>query len=129
MPTLPGLVSNLALNSSSNATDIVGRTASGKGAVRARKVFTLFLLNKDMDDIIKIVLSLEKSGPTIDGASETVKPETKKTNKQESGFLPAMMAPTAALLIALMTSSLIQPVASSFINALPGRGVRREGKG
>ena len=82
-----------------------------------------------MDDIIKIVLSLEKSGPIIDGASETVKSETKKTNKQESGFLPAMMAPTAALLIALMTSSLIQPVASSFINALPGRGVRREGKG
>ena len=90
MPTLPGLVSNLALNSSSNATDIVGRKASGKGAVRARKGFTLFLLNKDMDDIIKIVLSLEKSGPIIDGASETVKPETKKTNKQESGFLPLL---------------------------------------
>ena len=40
-----------------------------------------------------------------------------------------MMVPTAALLIALMTSSLMQPVASSLINALPGRGVRREGKG
>ena len=35
---------------------------SGKGAVRARRGFTLFILNKDMDDIIKIVESLEKSG-------------------------------------------------------------------
>lgn len=39
------------------------------------------------------------------------------------------MAPIAALLIALMVYSLIQPVAFSLINTLTGKGVRREGKG
>ena len=34
-----------------------------------------------MDDIIKIVESLENSGLLIDGASETVKHEVKKTKK------------------------------------------------
>ena len=35
-----------------------------------------------MDDIIKIVESLEKSGLLIDSATETVKYETNKKNKQ-----------------------------------------------
>ena len=76
------------------------------------KGFTLFNSNKDMDDIIKIVESLEKSGLFIDGATEKVKHEIKK---QESGFLGAMVAPMAASLIALMTSSLMKPVPSSLI--------------
>ena len=37
------------------------RKISGKGAVRAGKGFTLFLLNEDMNDIIKIIKSLEDS--------------------------------------------------------------------
>ena len=36
------------------------------------------------------------------------------------------MAPIAALLIALMVYSLIQPVAFSLINTLTGKGVRQE---
>ena len=80
-----------------------------------------------MNDVIKTVPSLEKSGLLIDDASETAKPEIKK--KQEGRFLPAVMAPIAALLIALMVYSLIQPVAFSLINTLTGKGVRREGKG
>ena len=42
-----------------------------------------------MDDIIKFVNLLEKSGLLIGGASETVKHEIKK---QEGGVLGAMMA-------------------------------------
>ena len=60
-----------------------------------------------MSDIIKIVESLGKSGLLIDGANETVKLEVKK---QEDEFLPAMMAPMAASLIALMASSLMQTI-------------------
>ena len=71
-----------------------------------------------MDDIIKIVESLENY-LLIDGASETVKYEIKK---QQGGFLPAMMAPMAASLIALMNSSLIQPIASLLINSITGKG-------
>ena len=56
----------------------------GKGAVRARKGFTLCILNDYMDDIIKIVKSLEHSIVLIYGVSETTKHEIKK---QESGLL------------------------------------------
>ena len=52
------------------------RKISEQGAVRAGKAFTLFVSNEDMDDIIKIVDSLEKSSLLIDGATtETVKKE------------------------------------------------------
>ena len=49
--------------------------------MRAGRGFTLFISNEDMDDIIKIIESLEKSGLLIDGASETVKHGIKKTKK------------------------------------------------
>ena len=80
-----------------------------QGAVRAGKGFTLFISNEDMDDIIKIVESLENSGLLIDGATETVKHEIKK---QEHRFLGAMMGLMAASLIAPMASSLKEPVVS-----------------
>ena len=110
----------------SPAIDKFERKISGRGAVRAGKGFTLFISNEDMDDIIKIVKSLEDSGLLIDGAIETVKHEIKK---QEGGFLRAMMTPMAASLKAPMASSLMQFVASSLINAITGRGVRSAGKG
>ena len=115
---------------------------TGQKAVRAGTRFTLFISNKAMDDIIKIVESLEKSGLLIDGASKTVKYEI-KIKKKESWFLSAMMGPPT-------TSSLIQSIAFSLINsltrkeqegvflsllALPlmkkklGKGVRRAGRG
>ena len=59
-----------------------------------------------MDDIIKIVKSLEKSVLLIAGVTETVKREIKK---QEDRFLGAMIAP--------MAFPLMQPVASLVINA------------
>ena len=48
---LPGLVSNLA----SNAINKSERKIIGKRAVRAGKGFTLFILNEDMNDFIKII--------------------------------------------------------------------------
>ena len=52
---LPALVSNL----SSNAINKFERKISGKGVVRAGKWFTVFILNEDMNDIIKTIKSLE----------------------------------------------------------------------
>ena len=46
-----------------------------------------------MDDIIKIVKSLENSSLLIDGATETIKDEIKH---EEGGFLGAVMVPIAA---------------------------------
>ena len=78
-----------------------------------------------MDDIIKIVKSLQNLGLLIDSVTETVKHEIKK---QEGGFLTAMMVDMAASLIAPMSSSLIQPIASLLIKAITGKGVTRAEK-
>ena len=111
---LPGLVSNLT----SNAINKFERTINGKGAVREGKGFTLFISNEDKDDIIKIIKSLEDSGVLIDGVTETVKHETKK---HKGEFLGALLTPLA--------TSLVQPVISSAVKGVSGRGVRRAGRG
>ena len=56
-----------------SVSDKFERKKSRKGVVRAGTEFTLFISNKDMDDIIKSVEPLEKSGLSIDGGNETVK--------------------------------------------------------
>ena len=71
-----------------------------------------------MNDIIKILKSLEDSGVLIDGVTETVKHEIKK---QEGGSLGALLAPFA--------TSLLQPVISLKVTSISGRGVRRAGRG
>ena len=68
-----------------------------------------------MNDIIKTIESLVGSGVLIDGVTETVKQEIKK---QESRFLWAFLAPLAALLV--------QPVISSVVKGISGRGFREE---
>ena len=110
----PGLVSNLT----SNAISKFQRKISGKGAFRAEKGFTLFISYEDMNDIIKIMKSLEDLDILIDGVTETVKDETKK---QEGRFLWALFAP--------LTASLVQPVISPVVKGISGRGVRKEGRG
>ena len=70
-----------------------------------------------MNDITKIIKSLEDLGVLIDGVTETVKHEIKK---QEGGFIGALLAPLAA--------SLVQPVISLVVKSISGRGVRRAGR-
>ena len=48
--------------------------------MRAGKGFTLFVLNEDTNDLIKIIKSLEDSCLLNDGVSETVKDEIKNKN-------------------------------------------------
>ena len=86
--------------------------------MRAGKGFTLFISNEDVNDIIKIIKSLEDSGILIDGFTETVKHEIRK---QERRFLGALLASLVA--------SLVQPVISSVVKGISGRGVRRAGRG
>ena len=86
--------------------------------MRAGKGFTLFISNENINDIITIIKSLEDSGVLIDGVTETVK---HKIKKQEGGFLGALSASLVA--------SLVQPVISSVVKGISGRGVRRTGKG
>ena len=60
---MPRLVSNW----NSNSINKFERKISGKGAFRAGKRFTLFILNEDMNGIIKIIKSLEDLDILIDG--------------------------------------------------------------
>ena len=71
-----------------------------------------------MDDIIRIIKSLENSGILIDGVTETVKPEIKK---QECGFLGAGLVP--------LTTELIKSVASSLVKGAFRKGVMKEERG
>ena len=56
----------------------------GKVTVRVGKIFTLFILNEDMNDIIRIIKPLWDSGVLTDGVTETVKHEIK--NKKVDFF-------------------------------------------
>ena len=111
---LPGLGSNFT----SNEINKFERKKSGKGAARANEGFTLFILNDDMDDIIKIIKSLEDSGVLIDGVTEIVK---HKIKKQEGRFLGALLAPLAA--------SIVQPTISLVVKGISGQWIRRAGRG
>ena len=108
---LPGLVSDLT----SNAINKFEREINGKGPVRTGKRFTLFILNQNMNDIMKILKSLEDSGALIKGITGTVKCEIKK---QEDGILGALLA-----------ASIVQPVISSAVKGISRRRDRRAGKG
>ena len=57
------------------------RKKSGRGAARAGKGLALLISNKDKDDNIINVDSLEKSGLLINGVSESVKHEIKIEQK------------------------------------------------
>ena len=70
-----------------------------------------------MNDIIKIIISLEDLGLLIDEVTEKLKHEIKK---QEGGFFLTLLAHLAA--------SLVQPVVSPVIKGICGSGVRRPGR-
>ena len=73
VPLTKDVLLKLATKTTLSILDKFERKISGQGATRAEKVFTLFILNEYMDDIITIVESLEKSGLLTDGETEIVK--------------------------------------------------------
>ena len=71
---------------------------------------TLIISNNEMEDILKIVKSLEDSGLILKGVSETIKNESKE---QTGGFLRILLG---ALVVSLLG------------NMLAGKGVIRAGE-
>ena len=72
---------------------------------------TLIISNKDMDDLIKIVKSLEDSGLLLKGITESVQNEIKE---QKGGFLSMLLGTLGASLLG---------------NLLTGKGINRAGEG
>ena len=57
---------------------------------------TLIISNEEMNDIMKIIKSLEESALSIKGVSKTVKNESKK---QKGGFLSILLGTLGASLL------------------------------
>ena len=76
---------------------------------------TLIISNNEMDDVLKIVKSLEDSGVLLKGVRETIQHEAKE---QRGGFL--------SMLLGTLGASLLGDVLSK---DLSGRGVIRTGEG
>ena len=76
---------------------------------------TLIISNDEMNDILKIVKSLENSGVLLKGVSETIQHEAKE---QRGGFL--------SMLLGTLGASLLGDVLSK---GLSDKGVIRAGEG
>ena len=72
---------------------------------------TLIISNKDMDDLIKIVKSLEDSGLLLKGVTESVQNEVKE---QKGGFLSMLLGTLGASLLGYLSA---------------GKGIHRAGEG
>ena len=86
---------------------------SGCPSHLASRTTALIISNEEMNDIMKIIKSLEKSGLLIKCAGETIKNETKE---QEGGFLGMLLGTLGASLLGNLLKS-------------QGRGTIRAGKG
>ena len=101
----------LGLTAATSATD----AAINKKILGFGNHAILIISNDDMQDLLKIVKSLEDSGILLDGITETVKNEVKE---QKGGFLSMLLGTSGASLIGdLLTKN------------LSGRGVIRAGEG
>ena len=72
---------------------------------------TLIISNKDIEDLIKIVKSLEDSGLLLKGVTESVQNEVKE---QKGGFLSMLLGTLGASLLGSL---------------LAGKGINKKGKG
>ena len=79
---------------------------------------TLIISNKDIEDLIKIVKSLEDSGLLLKGATESVQNEVKE---QKSGFL--------SMLLGTLGASLLGNLLTGKVVNREGRGIHRAGEG
>ena len=98
-----------------NALIPLGLTAAAKAALHQKVlgsgITTVIISNDEMEDIMKIVKSLEDSGLLLKGVSETIQNEVKE---QKGGFVSMWLSRLGASLLG---------------NMLAGRGMIRAGYG
>ena len=112
----------------------LGLTAAASAADAAihKKMFgsgntTLIISNEEMNDIMKIVKSLERSGLSIKGVIKTVKNETKE---QKGGFLRMLLGTLGASLSGnLLTGKGTIATSQGHEAYMPGRGTIKAGEG
>ena len=110
MPLAKNVLAPLGLSAVMSAIGgSIKKNMLGSGAT------TLIISNNEMNDTLKIVKSLEDSGVSLNGASETIQNEDKE---QRGGFL--------SMLLGTLGASLLDDVLSK---SLSGKGVIRAGEG
>ena len=110
MPLAKNVLAPLGLTATMSAID-----GSIKKKMLGSGITTLIISNDEMDDILKIVKSLEDSGVLLKGVSETIQHEAKE---QRGGFL--------SMLLGTLGASFLGDVLSK---GLSGKGVIRAGEG
>ena len=91
MPLAKNVLAQVRLSAAMSAIDgSIKKKMLGSGAT------TLMISNDEMDDILKIVKSLEKSGVLLKGVSETTQHEPKE---QRGGFLGMLLGTLGASLL------------------------------
>ena len=109
MPLAKNVLAPLGLTTAMSAIDgSIKKKMLGSGTT------TLIISNDEMDDILKIVKSLENSGVLLKGVSETIQHETKE---QRGGFL--------GMLLGTLGTSLLDVLSKG----LSGKGVNRADEG
>ena len=91
MPLAKNVLGPLGLSAAMSAIDgSIKKKMLGSGTT------TLIISNDEMDDILKIVKSLENSGVLLKGVSETIQHEAKE---QRGGFLSMLLGTLGAFLL------------------------------
>ena len=113
-PLAKSVLIPLGLTAAASAADAgIHKKILGSGHPHNNTI--LIISNDEMDDILKIVKSLENSGLLLKGVSETIQHEAKE---QRGGFL--------SMLLGTLGASLLGDILSK---GLSGKGVIRDGEG
>ena len=107
MPLAKNVLAALGLTAAMSAVDgSIQKKIHGSGTT------TLIIPNKDLEDVMKIIESLEDSGILLKGVTKTIKNETKE---QKGGFLSILLGTLGASLLGNLLSG--------------GKGILRAGEG
>ena len=116
-PLAKSVLISLGLTAAASAADagihkkILGSGHNRPSSSASHNTTALIISNDEMEDIIKIVKSLEDSGLLLKGVTETVQNEVKE---QKGGFISMLLGTLGASLLG---------------NILTGKGIYRTGKG
>ena len=120
-PLAKSVLIPLGLTATGSATDAaIHKKMFGSGTI------ILIISNEEMNDIMKVIKSLEESGLLIKGVHETIKNEAKE---QKGGFLGMLLGTLGASLLGNLLTSKGAIAMSQVCKAnMPGRGTTRAGK-
>ena len=123
-PSAKSVLIPLGLTAAASAADAgIHKKILGSGrhsSTASHNTSTLIISNRDMDDLIKIVKSLEDSGLLLKGVTESVQNEVRE---QKGGFLSMLLGTLGASLLGNLL------IGKGIHRARKGKGIHRAGKG